>query len=292
MKKTYRFHILLALVLVPFLFSAAQAASPDSKGTPTTTKESPKKKDVSQKKTAAKVFAHKFTAGESDNVCAECHKLDKKDAEAIIKKLVPTGTVTETKLSPVKGLWQVDVDAGEGKRGTLYLDFSKKYLMAQIIPVEAIGKQPPARKVDASKIPLDDAIVLGTATAAKRVIVFTDPDCPYCRQLHEIMKQVVAKHSDVAFYLIMNPLPMHKDSPKKAQTILCTKSVAILDDAFSGKAVPEPEATCTSAALERSTALARSLEFNGTPTLVRDDGLVLSGYLPEDKLMAWIDKKQ
>jgi thiol:disulfide interchange protein DsbC len=233
-----------------------------------------------------------FPVKKGDKACTECHKLDKKDAEAIVKKLVPAGTVTDIKMSPVKGMWQLDVDAGEGKKGSLYLDFSKKYLMAQIIPVESIGKQPPARKVDVSKIPLDDAIVLGTATAKKKVIVFTDPDCPYCRQLHEIMKQVVAKHNDVSFALIMNPLPMHKDSPKKAQTIICTKSVAILDDAFSGKAVPEPEATCTAAAVERSTALARSLEFNGTPTLVRDDGMVLSGYLPEDKLMDWIDKKQ
>ncbi len=233
-----------------------------------------------------------FPVKKGDKACTECHKLEKKDAEAIVKKVAPTGTITEIKMSPIKGVWQVDVDAGEGKKGSLYLDFSKKYLIAQIIPVESIGKQPPARKVDVSKIPLDDAIVLGSATATKKVIVFTDPDCPYCRQLHEIMKQVVTKHTDVSFALIMNPLPMHKDSPKKVQTILCTKSVSILDDAFSGKAVPEPAATCTTAAVERSTALARSLEFNGTPTLVRDDGVVLSGFLPEEQLLKWIDKKQ
>ena len=238
------------------------------------------------------VSSFAFPPKKGDKACTDCHKLDKKDAEAIVKKVAPTGVVTEIKMSPIKGLWQVEVDAGEGKKGALYLDFSKKFVIAQLIPVESLGKQPPARKVDVSKIPLDDAIVLGDATAKKKVIVFTDPDCPYCRQLHEIMKQVVAKHSDVSFSLIMNPLPMHKDSPKKAQTILCTKSLAILDDAFSGKAVPEPAATCTTAAVERSTALARSLEFNGTPTLVRDDGVVLSGYLPEDKLMEWIDKKQ
>ncbi len=96
--------------------------------------------------------------------------------------------------------------------------------------------------MDVSKIPLDDSLTLGLATAKKKVIVFTDPDCPYCRELHEIMKQIVAKHSDIAFTLIMNPLPMHKDSPKKAQTILCTKSLDVLDDAFSGKTVPEPPA--------------------------------------------------
>ncbi len=231
--------------------------------------------------------SHAFPPKKGDKPCIECHKLDKKEAEAIVKKVVPTGVVTDVKLSPIKGVWQIDVDAGEGKHGSLYLDFSKKYLVAgQVVPVEAIGKP---RKVDVSKIPLDSALVLGSRDAAKKVIVFTDPDCPYCRNLHPIMKQIVAKHKDVAFYLILNPLPMHKDAYKKAQAILCTKSLEMLDDAFAGKAVPEP--ACPADRVEKDIALARSFEFNGTPTLVRDDGIVLSGYLPEDKLLEWIDKK-
>jgi thiol:disulfide interchange protein DsbC len=66
----------------------------------------------------------------------------------------------------------------------------------------------------------------------------------------------------------------------------------MLDDAFAGKAVPEPAAGCTADAVEKNKALAQSLDFGGTPTLVRDDGTVLSGYLPEDKLLEWIDKRQ
>jgi thiol:disulfide interchange protein DsbC len=238
--------------------------------------------------------AHAFPAKKGDKPCIECHKLSNKDAETIVKKIVPTATVTNVFISPVKGVWQIEFDAGQGKRGVFGLDFSKKYLV-QYASVEDVIKQQkpqPPRKVDLSKIPLGDSITLGAPTATKKVIVFTDPDCPYCRKLHEIMKQVVAKRTDIAFAMIMNPLPMHQDSPKKAQTILCTKSVDILNDAFAGKAVPEPAATCTADAVERSKALAASLEFNGTPTLVRDDGLVLSGFLPEDKLIEWIDKKQ
>ena len=242
---------------------------------------------------SAPFSTHAFPTKKGDKACTECHKLSKKEAEDLVKKIAPNGKVTDIKVAPLKSVWQIDVDAGEGKHGTLYLDFSKKFLIAgQIVPVESIGKQPPARKVDVTKIPLDDALTVGLATAKKKVIVFTDPDCPYCRELHKIIKQVVAKRSDIAFALIMNPLPMHKDSPKKAQTILCTKSLDILDDAFAGKAVPEPAATCTADAVERSKALANSLEFNGTPTLVRDDGIVLSGFLPEEQLLDWIDKKQ
>lgn len=236
--------------------------------------------------------ADAFPPKKGDKDCMECHKLDKKAAEAIVKKIVPTGTVTAVKQAPIKGVWQIDVDAGEGKRGALYLDFAKKYVLAgQLVPVETLGKQAPPRKVDVSKIPLDDAVVLGPAKAAKKVIVFDDPDCPYCRKLHEVIKQVLAKRDDIAFALIMNPLPMHKEAYKKAQAIICSKSAEMLDDAFSGRAVPEPPAGCTADAVERSKALAKALDFSGTPTLVRDDGTVLSGYLPEEKLLEWIDKK-
>jgi len=232
-----------------------------------------------------------FPTKKGDKPCADCHKLDKKEAEAVLKKIMPTGTVIDVKTSPVKGVWLIEFDAGGGKRGAFGLDYSKKYLI-QFATVEDVAKQQqgPPKKVDVSKIPLTDAIVLGKAGAKKKVIVFTDPDCPFCRQLHGIMKQIVAKHDDIAFELIMNPLPMHQDAPKKAQAILCSKSLEVLDDAFAGKPVPEP--TCPADAVVRSQELARSLDFNGTPTLVREDGTVLSGYLPEEKLLDWINKKQ
>ncbi len=237
--------------------------------------------------------AHAFPQTKGDKPCLNCHKLDKQEAEVLVKKVVSTGVVSDVKESPIKGVWQIDVDAGEGKHGALYLDFSKKFLIAgQIVPVEALGKQPPAtpKKVDLSKIPLENAIVLGAKGATTKVIVFSDPDCPYCRELHKIIKQILSKRNDVAFEIILNPLPMHKDAYKKAQAIQCSMSPDMLDDAFSGKQVPEP--TCPPEQIEKNKELAKTLDFVGTPTLVRDDGTVLSGFLPEDKLIEWIDKKQ
>jgi thiol:disulfide interchange protein DsbC len=220
--------------------------------------------------------------------CASCHKLDKKEAEILIKKLNPALVALEVRQAPVKGLWLIEVDAGEGKRGALMLDYAKKNFIipSQIIPLESIGKP---RKIDFSKLPLKEAVIMGAKGAKKKVVVFTDPDCPYCRKLHEEMKQVIAKRKDIAFYMILYPLPMHKDAYKKAQAVLCEKSLTLLDDAFSGKAVPEP--ACGKEQVEKNLALAKELDINGTPTLVREDGTMLSAYLPADKLIEWIDGK-
>jgi len=234
---------------------------------------------------SSEAFSGEGCAGD----CRDCHKLEKKDAEAIVKKIVPNGQVLDVKLSPVKSLWQIDVEA-DGKKGMLYVDFSKKFLFAgQIVPIESIGKTAPQRNIDFSKIPLKEALVLGPKNAKKKIAVFTDPDCPYCRKLHDEIKQVLAKRTDVAFYIFPFPLDMHKDSYKKVQAILCEKSLSLLDDAFAGKPVPEPK--CSNELVEKSKALAKSLEISGTPTIIREDGGVLGGFRPADAFSAWIDGK-
>jgi thiol:disulfide interchange protein DsbC len=221
--------------------------------------------------------AHAFKLKKGQD-CLSCHKLKKAEAQDIVDRIVPNGKVVDIKSAPIKGLWQIDVQKGE-QRGALFVDFSKKY---------QAGFQPIPPRVAFSKIPLGDAIIMGEATAAKKLIVFSDPDCPFCKELHKVMHQILTKRKDIVFYVILNPLPMHPEAFKKSQAILCTKSLAILDDAFSGKAVPEP--TCSADAVERGKALAKSLNFNGTPTIVRQDGIVAS-FLPEAELLNWIDKK-
>jgi thiol:disulfide interchange protein DsbC len=224
------------------------------------------------------VIAHAFPPDKTGN-CLDCHKLDKKEAEEIVKRIVPNGVVRDIKLGPVKAFWLIEVEAGE-RRGMLLLDFTKTYL-GQLSPVP--------QKVDFSKIPLKDAVVLGAKSPKKKVVVFTDPDCPYCRKLHEEMKQAIEKRKDIAFYLMMFPLPSHKEAYPKSQAVLCEKSLTVLDDAFSGKSVPQPK--CSNEALERSLALGRELNINSTPTLIREDGMVMSGALQADKLIDWIDGK-
>jgi thiol:disulfide interchange protein DsbC len=227
--------------------------------------------------------------------CLECHKMDKKDAEPILKKLKEAGnlppgaTVRDVKPAPAGGLWQIDLEA-DGRQGILYVDFSKKFLVPQIIPLEAIKRQE-QRKIDFSKLPLKEALIMGPKNAKKKVAVFTDPDCPYCRKLHEEIKTLQSKRNDIAFYIFLRPLPMHKDAAKKAEAVLCSKSQAMLDDAMSGKAVPEPSCSTAKAQVDRINALADSLEFRGTPTMVREDGTVNPGYLPADQLAAWADGK-
>ena len=105
----------------------------------------------------------------------------KVEVAALLKDLAPDLKVLEIKESPVKGLWEVSIQSGE-RKGLLYLDSSKKYIIQGAIFDLATKtnltqeKLSELNKVDVSKIPLDDALVLGDKNAKYKVIVFDDPD--------------------------------------------------------------------------------------------------------------------
>jgi thiol:disulfide interchange protein DsbC len=102
------------------------------------------------------------------------------------------------------------------------------------------------------------------------------------------MKKVVAERKDIAFYIKMFPLPMHKDAYDKAKAIVCEKSLAMLEDAFAGKEVPKPK--CETKVIDDNIALAQKLGINGTPGMIFPDGRLFPGYKDAKGIMDLIGK--
>lgn len=238
--------------------------------------------------------AHSYGFSNKGEDCTKCHTLKKDEAAALLKDIAPNLKVIDVKKTPLKSMWQIDIESN-GKKGVIYLDITKKYLISgQIVDIRSKKNLTRAadeelNKVDASKIPLGDALVMGNKGAKKRVIVFTDPDCPFCSKLHQELKKVIAERKDIVFYIKMYPLPMHKDAPEKAKAIVCEKSLALLDAAFEKKALPKPK--CKTSAIDDNIKLAKKLGISGTPALVMPDGRIISGYRDAKVLIETIDKK-
>lgn len=238
-----------------------------------------------------------FASGACDADCMKCHTLSKEEVQKILALTnSPDAKIIKLQMSPVRGLWEVSVD-NKGKRGLFYVDFSKKYMVAgQIIEVNAgidktrerlteINKD---RKVDRSKIPLKNALLLGDKKAANKVIVFTDPDCPFCGKFHAELKKVVEQRKDIAFYIKLFPLiKLHPDSLWKSRSITCSKSLKLLEDNFDKKPVPRPN--CETKDIDDNIVLAERLGITGTPTTIMPDGSVQVGFLEADKLIKIVD---
>lgn len=128
--------------------------------------------------------AYSFSNGGCEGDCKKCHSLSTQEVNGILKKInLSRAKILNIQLSPVKSLWEIHID-DNGKKGIFYVDFSKKFLLSgSIIEVDTgsnktveSAQKIPIGKVDVSKIPVNNALVIGNVHAPKKVIVFTDPD--------------------------------------------------------------------------------------------------------------------
>lgn len=243
------------------------------------------------------VFA--FGQGGCEGECDTCHALSKTEASDIMKKLkIPAPNVRDIRMSPIKGLWEVTVDS-QGKSGFFYIAFSKNYIVqGQIVEVatgvdktkEQYQIMQDNKKIDISKISLTNALVLGDRKAKKRVIVFTDPDCPFCGRLHDEMRKVVEKRKDIAFYIRLFPLvKLHPDSYWKSKSIVCNKSLQMLEDNFAKRPIQRTE--CSTKELDDTLKVAERLGITGTPTLIMPSGKMRSGTMSAEQLIELVDGK-
>ena len=104
------------------------------------------------------------------------------------------------------------------------------------------------------------------------------------------MKKVLEKRKDIAFYLKMFPLvKLHPKAYEKSMTIVCKKSLALLEDNFAGKKLPPPE--CKSKEIDENLKLGESLGITGTPAIIFPDGSIAPGAMDADALISRIDRK-
>lgn len=233
--------------------------------------------------------AQAFTGKACGSDCTSCHKLDKAEAGELLRADKFKASVKDIRMSAVKGLWEVELEMQNGKTALVYIDFAKQYLVeGRFTELSRIGEPPDLKTVDLATIPLEDAIIMGSPKAKKKVIVFDDPDCPYCRELHVEIKKILEKRDDVAFYIKQFPLPIHPKAYDKSKALVCDKSLELLDDVFSGKTIPAP--TCETDVVDKNIELAKKLGIGGTPAIIFPDGSLLPGFVEADILEKLIDK--
>lgn len=100
---------------------------------------------------------------------------------------------------------------------------------------------------------------------------------------------MLAERNDIAFYIILYPLPNHKGAYKKSKSILCERSLEMLEDALAKKAIPDP--SCETTEVDDNIKLARKLGISGTPALIFPDGVVRSGFRTAEAIISLIDKQ-
>lgn len=129
--------------------------------------------------------------------------------------------------------------------------------------------------IDFKTLPLKDAMVWKQGTGERKLVVFADPNCGYCKKFERDLQDV----KNVTVYTFLYPI-LGGDSPQKSQAIWCAKdSTKVWRNWMINGTPPEAAAACDTAALQRNVALGRKYKINGTPGLVFEDGKHMPGAL-------------
>lgn len=208
---------------------------------------------------------------------------DKKVTE-YFHKLLPTTTINSIYTTPYPDTYVLVMGTNivYGNINSNYLTAGHMFNIYTQSDITDYIQKLTAPKVNISQINVSDALVSKASTKVnKKLIIFIDPDCPYCRQLEtQIDKEGINKKADI-YYMLM-PLSMHPNAKAHTTNILCsTKPLDTLKE-YMVNNNDSPKFTLTDgcnidAVLERIAAVARNLSINGTPAIVTGDGTMIMG---------------
>lgn len=132
--------------------------------------------------------------------------------------------------------------------------------------------------LDWKKLPLNDAIKIVKGNGKRQIAVFTDPNCPYCKQLEAELKKL----NNVTIHIFVLAFKPQSVAPSKK--IFCEKNPAqAWDDLITKGYEPTSQKTCENP-VERNLSLARTLGINGTPTIIFENGFKVSGAYPAEQI--------
>ena len=132
--------------------------------------------------------------------------------------------------------------------------------------------------VDWNKLNLNDAVKQVKGNGKRKIAVFSDPNCPYCKQLEAELKNL----NDVTIYTFIIPFKPQSVVPSKQ--VFCEKNPAqAWTDLISKGIQPSSKNICANP-IERNLSLAKSIGITGTPTIIFSNGFKVVGAYPADKM--------
>jgi len=209
-----------------------------------------------------------------------CASADEASLKKAIEATFPSAKVQRISKTPFNGLYEVYVN-GE----IVYTDEKFSFMLAEgrLIDTKTRKDLTSERledlsRVDFKSLPLDQAIKVVKGDGSRKMVVFSDPDCPFCKRLE---KQELIGIDNVTIYTFLFPLgQLHPDAANKSHAIWCAPDrVKAWQDWVLNGQLAKKAAGCE-APLGKIEELAAGLGIKSTPMLIFSDGRRLAGAYP------------
>ena len=223
----------------------------------------------------------------SNGVLADPGKHDA--IEKSIKKALPNVVLDQINPTPIDVISEVLVGPS-----VLYITNDGKYLFqGSLIDIATRTNLSEERRKDVRIAAINDfgedrMIIFPAEKPRHTITVFTDIDCGYCRKLHNEIDQYNDKGITVRYLMFPRSGP-NSPSYDKAVSVWCEKDRRqALTDAKAGKVLPK--ASCENP-IKKEYELGSMIGIRGTPAIILEDGEMLPGYIPADRLVKALNTK-
>lgn len=209
------------------------------------------------------------------------HAGEKEIRQSLQKNL--TGMeVTSVSKTPYGGLYELVVDG----QAAYVTDDGKYLILGNVIELQSKRNLTAARnaklmEVKWSTLPLANAIKEVKGNGSRKLAIFSDADCPYCRKLEPELEKL----SNVTIYTFLFPIEgLHPDAVPTSKKIWCEKDRLKAWKAYMLKGEePKSKGDCANP-VDENVALGAKLKISGTPTMILENGTRIPGYMPAEKL--------
>lgn len=231
-----------------------------------------------------------FKRGLLAALCAASFASAAQAQEATIRKnlaerIPQLAKIDEISKTPMPGLYEVRVGTD-----LLYTDAEGNFLLqGSLIDTKQKRNLTEERTdkllaIDFDSLPLKDAFTLVRGNGKRKLAVFEDPNCGYCKRFERDLQKV----DNVTVYMFLYPI-LGQDSSDKSRNIWCAKDRAKAWTDWMVRDQAAPAASCDTGALARNVEFGKKHKITGTPTLVFADGSRVPGAIgaPQvEKLLA------
>jgi thiol:disulfide interchange protein DsbC len=203
----------------------------------------------------------------------------------VLKGTLPQLAVDQVNASPISGVYEII-----SSRKVFYVDSSGRYAMLGNMVDLTIKQSLTEQKVkslsfvDWNKIPTKIAIVKIIGKGQRKIAVFTDPDCPFCKRLDA---DILTKQTNLTIYYFLYPMSMHANSDNDAKRIICAENpdATYIDWMVNDKALPLQNQCKRLANLDQMKKVGSEVVgIEATPTVILPNGQIISGLIPADYL--------
>jgi len=201
---------------------------------------------------------------------------DADQVKAALKQKLPDAPIDSVRKVPYGGLYEVTAGGD-----VLYTDANTSFLfMGSIVDLKTKENITEARmrQVNAIKfeqLPLDSAIKITRGNGSRKIAIFEDPHCGYCKRFERDLQGI----SDITVYVFLYPM-LSADSVEKSKAIWCSKDQGkAWLDAMLKEQYPEAAGSCTTP-VDKNLALGQSKRITSTPTIIFENGERIPGAMP------------